>query len=308
VGTVAHDHPHGGSGLRAWLRGDAAGAAEVRPAIVGVVNVTPDSFSDGGRFLDPGAAIAHAERLLEQGADVVEIGGESTRPAGPAYGRGFEAVPDDVQIARVLPVIDVVARRLHARVAIDTTSPDVARAALGAGATIVNDVSCLHRPELARVVGELGAWLVLMHQRPGVSSTYADLFGDVAHEFSSARDRAVAAGVDPRRIVFDPGIGFGKGADDNLRLLAGLARFAELGHPIYVGASRKSFIASAEERATGRSKPPSERLGGTIAACVAAARGGAAALRVHDVAEVVQALAVARAIERFAPSTHVGGG
>jgi dihydropteroate synthase len=307
VGSVAHD-PHGGTGVRAWLRGDAAREGHVRPAIVGVLNVTPDSFSDGGRFLDPSAALAHAARLLEDGADVIEVGGESTRPAGPAYGGGYAPVADDVQRARVLPVIEGLAR-LGARVAIDTTSPVVAAAALAAGATIVSDVSCLKHVELARVVAERRAWLVLMHSRPGAASHYDDLFGEVAHEFSAARDRAVAAGVAPAHVLFDPGLGFGKGPDDNLRLLAGLARFHALGHPIYVGPSRKSFIATAEERAFGRTRPPHERLGGTLAASLRAARAGAAALRVHDVAELAQALAVEAAIEEAGhqderPSQH----
>jgi dihydropteroate synthase len=279
--------------------------------VVAVLNVTPDSFSDGGRFLEPAVALAHAEALLAQGADVIEVGGESTRPPGATYGKGYEPVPDDVQLARVLPVLEPLVRRLGARVAIDTTSPEVVRAALGAGATIVNDVSCLHHLELARVTAAHDAWLVLMHSRPGASTHYDDLFGEIAHEFAAARDRAVGAGVDPLRIVFDPGIGFGKGPDDNFRLLAELGRFADLGHAIYVGASRKSFISVAEERATGRSSPPSRRLGGTIAACLAAVRGGAAALRVHDVAEVVQALAVARAIDAASPAPlrhdHAGG-
>jgi dihydropteroate synthase len=310
VGSATND-PHGGTGLRAWLRANAAGDGPVRPAIVGVLNVTPDSFSDGGRHLEPTAALAQAEAMLAQGADVIEVGGESTRPPGATYGEGFAPVPDEVQLARVLPVIEPLVRRLGARVAIDTTSPEVARGALGAGATIVNDVSCLHHLDLARVTAAHDAWLVLMHSRPGASSQYADLFGEIAHEFAAARDRAVGAGVDPVHIVFDPGIGFGKGPGDNLRLLAELGRFADLGHAIYVGASRKSFIAVAEERETGHASPPSQRLGGTVAACLAAVRGGAAALRVHDVAEVVQALAVGRAIEAAAPARirhdHAGG-
>ncbi len=308
MGVLTYD-PHGGTGLRAWLREGAAGAGPARPAVVGVLNVTPDSFSDGGRFLDPDRAVEQAERLVAEGADVIEVGGESTRPPGATYGEGFAPVPAKVQIARVLPVIARVLS-LGVRVAIDTTSPEVARAAIEAGATIVNDVSCLAHVELARAVGEHEAWLVLMHSRPGAASSYADLFGEVAHEFSAARDRAVGAGVDPRRIAFDPGIGFGKGPDDNLRLLAGLAHFAPLGHPIYVGPSRKAFIGVVSERATGRLPPPSERLGGTIAACIAATHAGAAALRVHDVGPVVQALAVERAIGAagLAPARHPGGG
>jgi dihydropteroate synthase len=151
--------------------------------------------------------------------------------------------------------------------------------------------------ELAEVVARRGAWLVIMHARPGASSSYDDVVGDVAREWGAARDRAVEAGVDPSRIVFDPGIGFGKGAENNFRLIAELDRFASLGHAIYVGPSRKSFIAVAEERAGARRSEPSDRLGGTIAACLLAARSGACAIRVHDVGAVRQALDVAAAIE-----------
>lgn len=268
----------------------------MRPAIVGVVNVTPDSFSDGGRFLDASAANAHAAKLLEDGADVIEIGGESTRPAGAAYGAGYAPIDADTQIARILPVITHVARELRALVAVDTTRVAVAKAALEAGARIVNDVSCLADVELARLVAERDAWLVLMHSRPGAASTYDDVIEDVAREWCAARDRAVAVGVPRERIVMDPGIGFGKGAADNLRLLASVPRLRALGHPVYVGASRKAFIAVAEERAFGVRVAPEGRLGGTLAASLAAARGGAAALRVHEPAPLRQALAVDAAI------------
>ncbi|GAC1527915.1 MAG: hypothetical protein NVS3B10_25460 [Polyangiales bacterium] len=267
-----------------------------RPTLVGVVNVTPDSFSDGGRFLAPRDACAHVDQLLADGADVVEVGGESTRPAGAAYGEGYAPVPASTQIDRIVPVVAHAAGARRALVAVDTTLAEVAEAALDAGAVLVNDVSLGADPALAEVVARRGAWLVLMHARPGASSTYADVLADVAREWSAARDRAVAAGVDPTRIVFDPGIGFGKGLDDNLRLLAGLSHFTALGHPIYVGASRKSFIGGVDARALGAVSAAGDRLGGTIAACLHAVRAGAVALRVHDVRAVRQALDGARAI------------
>ncbi len=295
--------------LRAWVRG-ASGAAEgpVRPAIVGVLNVTPDSFSDGGRYLDVAAASAQAARLLEDGADVLEIGGESTRPAGSVYGAGHVKVDDATQIARILPVITHAARELRALVAVDTTSVVVAEAALEAGAAIVNDVSCLADVALAELVAKRSAWLVLMHSRPGAASAYDDVVEDVAREWSAARDRAVAAGVPRERIVMDPGIGFGKGAADNFRILASIPRFLELGHPVYVGASRKAFIAAAEERAFGVRAASTDRLGGTLAASLLAARFGAAALRVHEPAPLRQALAVESAILGARSATTVASG
>jgi len=284
--------------LRAMFGGVGATLGGVlRPSLVGVVNVTPDSFSDGGRFLDPKAACARVDRLLAEGADAVDIGGESTRPAGPAYGAGFAPVDAKTQIDRILPVISHAARERRALVAVDTTSAEVARAAIEAGACIVNDVSTMKDVALAEVAAKAGAWLVIMHARPGATSTYNDIIEDVSREWSEGRDRAVAAGVDPSRIVFDPGIGFGKGADGNFTLLAQLRRFAALGHRIYVGPSRKSFISLAEERAGATKSAPDDRIGGTIAACMIAWKNGANALRVHDVRAVRQALAVAAAID-----------
>jgi dihydropteroate synthase len=281
-----------GADLRAWVRTGATG----RPAVVGVVNVTPDSFSDGGRYLERDAAFRHVDRLLREGADVIEVGGESTRPPGATYGAGHQPVDEATQLARVLPVIEYAAREHRALVAIDTTLPAVARKALDAGARIVNDVSCLASVELARLCAERGAWLVLMHSRPGAASAYDDVIADVAREWCEARDRAVAVGLERARIVMDPGIGFGKGARDNLRLLASLRGFLSLGHPLYVGPSRKSFIAAAEKAAGLDESTPGDRLGGTLAACLCAARSGASALRVHDVRALRQAFAVELAI------------
>jgi len=292
------DHPSarpkdGPSGcvLGAWRRTAARG-----PAIVGVVNVTPDSFSDGGRFLEPSAAFRQVDRLVREGADVIEIGGESTRPKGTTYGAGYQPIDDATQLARVLPVVEYAAREHRVLVAIDTTLPKVAEGALDKGATIVNDVSCLASVDLARLCAERNAWLVLMHSRPGAASTYNGVIADVAREWSDARDRAVEVGLDPARIVMDPGIGFGKGARDNYRVLADLRAFLDLGHPLYVGPSRKSFIAEAEKLAGLEPSAPDDRIGGTVAACLYAARSGASALRVHDVRALRQALAVEAAI------------
>ncbi|MBI2389146.1 MAG: dihydropteroate synthase [Deltaproteobacteria bacterium] len=309
-------------GLPAWLRhpsslrgresGDRSACWPVghRPVVVGVVNVTPDSFSDGGRFLAPDAARARVDRVLQEGADVVEIGGESTRPAGATYGQGYAPVDAATQIARTAPAIEH-AVRAGARVAIDTTLPEVARAAVDRGATIVNDVSTLADPALARVCAQSGAWLVLMHARPGAATPWSDLFHELVAEWEAARNRAVAEGVPSDRIVMDPGLGFGKGADDNLRLLAGLPRLHPLGHALFVGPSRKAFIGVCEERDGLEKSPPDERIGGSVAACLAAARAGAAVLRVHDVRALRQALAVEGAIAAAsapAAEVHVGEG
>jgi dihydropteroate synthase len=263
---------------------------------MGVLNVTPDSFSDGGRYLAPIDARKRVDELLEEGADIIDIGGESTRP-------GASTVPAADQIERIRHPLIHAARERGVVVSVDTTSPAVARFALSEGATIVNDVSCLADIELGRAVAESGGALVIMHARGSMSSmrgysdapgdAYGDVVADVAREWRAARDRAVASGVAPGEIVFDPGLGYMKNGAHSLELLRRLGEFATLGAPMLVGPSRKSFIA----KATGSSAPPSERLGGTIAACLAAADRGADILRVHDVAEVKQALALHRALE-----------
>jgi dihydropteroate synthase len=261
------------------------------------VNVTPDSFSDGGRFLGAEAARARIDEIVEAGADVIEIGAESTRPAGAVYGDGYTPVDAATQLARATPALEhAVASGLP--VAIDTTDPAVAAHAISIGATIVNDVSTLRDPALARLCADRGAWLVLMHARAGSASAWTDVVAEVGREWSLARDRAVAEGLSRDRILFDPGIGFGKGARHGLELLARLPEFHALGHPIYVGASRKAFIAASEEAAGLPRSVASRRVGGTISACLAAVRAGAAVIRVHDVAEVLQAFAVEEAIAR----------
>jgi dihydropteroate synthase len=262
---------------------------------MGVLNVTPDSFSDGGRYLSADAAKARIDELLQEGADIIDIGGESTRP-------GSSPVPPAEQIERIRHPLVHAARERRAVVSVDTTSPAVARYALSEGASVINDVSCFADVELGRAVAEAGAALVLMHARGSMGQmrgysdapgdAYGDVVADVAREWRAAQGRAIASGVAPHEIVFDPGVGYMKSAAHSLELLRRLAEFAALGAPVLVGPSRKSFIV----KATGDGAPPSERLGGTIAACLAAAEGGADILRVHDVAEVKQALALRRAL------------
>ena len=257
--------------------------------MVGVLNVTPDSFSDGGRFLDPGAAVEHALRMASEGADLVDVGGESTRP-------GALPVPEEEELARVIPVLRALARsRFPVPVSIDTSRAAVARAALDAGAALVNDVRALADPEMARVVAESGLPVVLMHMRgtPGdmrARATYLDLVGEVRAELAAAMARAEAAGVARERIVLDPGIGFAKTAGQSVEILARLPELLSLGRPLLVGPSRKSFIGAL----TGA--PPEERLPGTLAAVAAAVLAGATFIRVHDVAASRQAVQVASAL------------
>ena len=262
---------------------------------MGVLNVTPDSFSDGGHYLEPAAARRRVDDLLEAGADVVDIGGESTRP-------GARPVPPAEQIERIRHPLIHAGRERGTVVSVDTTSPAVARFALSEGAAIVNDVSCLADIELGRAVAEGGGALVLMHARGSMSQmrgysdaprdAYGDIVADVSREWRAAQSRAIECGVAPEHIVFDPGLGYMKNAAHSLELLRRLSEFRALGAPILVGPSRKSFIV----KATSSDAAPAERLGGTIAACLAAADGGADMLRVHDVADVRQALALQRAL------------
>jgi dihydropteroate synthase len=256
---------------------------------MGIVNATPDSFSDGGRFLEPDAAVAHALRLAADGADLVDVGGESTRPGAPP-------VPAEEEIRRVVPVVE----RLRARgfalpISVDTSKAEVARAALAAGADLVNDVRALEDPELARAVAEAGVPVVLMHMRGSPAdmatrATYADVAAEVAEELAASLARAEAAGVSRGRVLLDPGIGFAKAAEHSVEVLARLDVLRALGRPLVVGPSRKSFIG----KITGAA--PAERLPGTLAAVTAAVLAGAEILRVHDVAEARQAALVAAAI------------
>ncbi|HET9592174.1 MAG TPA: dihydropteroate synthase [Solirubrobacterales bacterium] len=254
--------------------------------LMGVVNVTPDSFSDGGLFLDPETAIAHGLELAEAGAEILDVGGESTRP-------GAEPVSEGEEMGRVVPVIQGLQ---GSRISVDTSKAAVAAAALDAGAEIVNDVTALRGdPEMASLCAERDATVVLMHMlgEPRTMQEdprYDDVVAEVKAFLVERLEAAVAAGIDEERVWLDPGIGFGKTAAHNMELLRRLGELRELARPLVVGTSRKSFLGRVD------GSPADQRLGGTIASSVLAAAEGADVLRVHDVAEMRQALAVAAAI------------
>jgi dihydropteroate synthase len=272
--------------------------------LMGIVNVTPDSFSDGGLFLDAGAALAHGLELVEQGAHILDVGGESTRPGAEAVGVGEE-------LRRVVPVVErlvdaVKDTSAQPQVSIDTSKATVARAALQAGATLVNDVSALRAdPEMAGVVADSAAECCLMHmlgeprtmQRGVGGPQYKDVVDDVKAFLEERLAFAVGAGIHERRILLDPGIGFGKTVAHNLALLRRLDELVALGRPIVIGSSRKSFLGRIAADALGAREPvaPDERLPGTIATNVLALERGACVFRVHDVAPVAAALAAAAA-------------
>ncbi len=254
--------------------------------VMGIVNATPDSFSDGGLFLDPDAGLDHALRLVGQGADILDIGGESSRP-------GAEPVSQVEEIARVAPLITSLRARTSVPISIDTVKPGVARAAVGAGASIWNDIAALAAPGAPETAAELGCEVILMHMQ-GEPRTmqaaphYEDVVAEVCAFLLARVEVVLAAGVARDRIWLDPGIGFGKTLAHNLALLAALDRIVALGFPVLLGASRKSFLARLDPAA----KDPAHRLGGSLAAALAGALAGVTAVRVHDVAETVQALRV----------------
>jgi dihydropteroate synthase len=261
-----------------------------RPALVmGVVNVTPDSFSDGGQFLEPAAAVAHAEALVAEGADIIDVGGESTRP-------GAAPVDEQEELRRVIPVISALAGRLKTPVSVDTMKPGVARAALEAGASIVNDVAANREDDaMWRLVAKAGAGYVAVHMRGAPATMHLDpVYGDVVREvevfFTERLKRLNDSGVAAAQVVLDPGIGFGKTAEHNLQLLAGLGRFTRMGRPVMLGVSRKSFIGKLSGR------PENERLPGALACTVLAAEAGVQMFRTHDVAATVGALRMTEAI------------
>ncbi len=260
-----------------------------RPLVMGVVNVTPDSFSDGGQHQTTAAAVAHALALREQGADLLDIGGESTRPGATEVSIGEE-------LERVVPVIEQIRRRSDVAISIDTRHARVAEAALDAGADMLNDVSALrHDPEMRALAARRGAPVILMHMR-GEPRTmqqnpqYDEVVADVARELAEWRDAAVAAGIDASKILVDPGIGFGKTFDHNLELLARTIELAAVA-PVVIGASRKAFIGHLTGREGARA-----RVFGSLAAVAAAHRGGAVMVRVHDVRETVDFVKVLAAI------------
>jgi dihydropteroate synthase len=269
--------------------------------VMGIVNVTPDSFSDGGLFLDAGAAIEHGLQLAGEGADMVDVGGESTRP-------GAEPVGLREELDRVLPVVEGLAERARAshprlQISVDTSKAGVARAALEAGASLINDVSALRADaEMAEVVAGSGARCCLMHMRGTPRTmqqdpTYEDVVDDVRAFLEERLEFAVAAGIERERILLDPGIGFGKTEAHNLQLLRRLDELAAIGQPLLVGTSRKGFLGRILERtaAAVRQDGPSGRLAATIASNVLAYERGASVFRVHDVGPLRDALAVAAA-------------
>ncbi len=257
-----------------------------RPLIMGVLNVTPDSFSDGGQFLQPPAAIEQARRLAAEGADVIDIGAELTRPYG-----GMRPVSLEEERARLEPILPAVAT-IGIPVSIDTIKARVAAWALEAGASIVNDVWGLQRDaDMARVIAEHGVPVVIMHNRE-TADPHIDIIAEVDEFFSRSLEIAWTAGIARDRIVLDPGIGFGKTPEQSMACIAKLEKFRSFGLPLLVGASRKRFIASVMPA------EPTERLGGSLAAHLIAAENGAAIIRTHDVAPTLQALAVAAAIRR----------
>ncbi|HEY3642140.1 MAG TPA: dihydropteroate synthase [Xanthobacteraceae bacterium] len=255
-----------------------------RPIVMGILNVTPDSFSDGGRFLDPAAAIEHARRMVAEGADIIDVGAESTRPYGTAT-----PVSLSEEVRRLEPVLAAVAG-LGVPVSIDTMKAPVAASALAAGASIVNDVWGLQcDPDMAGVVARHGVPVIVMHNRE-TADPAIDIMADIAAFFARSLDLAARAGISDDRIVLDPGIGFGKTPEQSLTALARLDQLKAFGLPLLVGASRKRFIDKVSPA------PPDRRLGGSLAAHLLAVAGGARIIRAHDVAETVQALKVAAAI------------
>jgi dihydropteroate synthase len=280
--------------MLSWRLGDRTFDVSSRTLVMGILNVTPDSFSDGGRYLDPAAAIARGRELLAAGADLIDVGAESTRP-------GSTPVPAAEQIRRLAPVLEGLA---DAVISVDTASAEVAADALRRGARAVNDVTALGDPGMAAVVARADAGLVLMHMRGTPATMQADpRYDDVVAEVAAfLRHRmvvATGAGVAPEAIALDPGIGFGKRIEHSLALLAATATLAALGRPVLVGASRKSFLATL----TGVERPE-ERLEGSLAAAAIAAFEGARVLRVHDVAATVKVVRVADAARAARRSTR----
>ncbi|MGH7254252.1 MAG: dihydropteroate synthase [Nitrospirales bacterium] len=268
-------------------------ALHSRPLIMGVVNVTPDSFSDGGRYLEPSAAVAHAETLVAEGADLLDIGAESSRP-------GAEPVGQEEELRRLLPVVTEVCRRLSVPVSVDTVKAEVAKQALEAGAHLINDITALRGdPKMAEVVARSGAGLVLMHMQ-GTPATmqrapaYVDVLGEIRQYLAERMAVAEQAGIDRKHILLDPGIGFGKNPDHNLEILGRLDALLDLGRPLLVGVSRKAFIGQILGRAV------DQRLFGTAGAVAVAVWRGARVLRVHEVRAMREVARVAAAIAAHA--------
>ncbi|MBP1648837.1 MAG: Dihydropteroate synthase [Bacteroidetes bacterium] len=267
-----------------------------RSYIMGVLNVTPDSFYDSGRHFDVQRALDHALAMVEEGADIIDVGGESTRPRGSAYGVGAIEVPAEEELRRVLPVVEQLVRATDIPISVDTYKSEVAREVLKAGASMINDISGFRfDPLMAEAIGGAGGSAVIMHTsgKPDVMqqrTSYQDLFGEIRAYLQEGIFLGVAAGV--RQILLDPGIGFGKTSEDNFRLVAGLGKFKDLGYPLLVGVSRKSFIGKPLDL------PVECRLEGSLAALTGAILNGASVVRVHDVMESKRAAVIADALRR----------
>lgn len=269
------------------------------PLIMGVINVTPDSFSDGGRYFSANKAVEHGEQLIRQGAHILDIGGESTRPFS-------DPVSEDEQIRRVVPVIKILAQQVTVPISIDTTSAAVAKAALDAGASIINDISSLHADEaMGRLAAQANVPLILMHmqgtpENMQIDPRYKDLIGDIKSFFKRAITRAKAAGVKKSQIIIDPGIGFGKTVVHNLALIQQIDAFHSLNHPILVGHSRKAFIRKTINPSSKKDLSPDHPLVeiGTQAVVYALATKGVHIIRVHNVANTVATLKMVDALER----------
>jgi dihydropteroate synthase len=287
--------------LLPWRAGGFELTCGPRTLVMGILNVTPDSFSDGGRFLDAGAAVAQGLRMIGDGADLIDVGGESTRP-------GAAPVDGDEEAARIMPVIrELVAGAPTVPISVDTRKAAVARAAIDAGASIVNDVSGGFERQLLDLVGAAGAGFVVMHMR-GTPATmqafarYEDVVADVRSELALRYAAAREAGIEPERIVLDPGIGFAKTAGQSLVLMRAIRAFAELGRPLLVGPSRKSFIGKVLGGAD-----VGDRLEGTLAAVAWLAASGVQIVRVHDVKEAVRVCRTVEAIRDAEPGHEPGG-
>jgi dihydropteroate synthase len=281
--------------MQEWHLPNRVLSLDGRALVMGIVNVTPDSFSDGGRYANPAAAVAHALELVRQGADLLDIGGESSRP-------GAEPVPEDEELRRVLPVVRELAARTNIPISVDTTKAAVADACLAAGAHVVNDISALRGdPDLAGVVVARRAGVVLMHMR-GTPQTmqddprYDDVTAEVCRFLEERLQAAAAAGIEAGRVVLDPGIGFGKRTAHNLELLARLGAVRALGRPVLLGVSRKGFLG----RVLGRDGVEERLIGSLAVACHAVALKTAQVIRTHDVRETHDAMTLLAAIEQHA--------
>ncbi|MDP6437768.1 MAG: dihydropteroate synthase [Gammaproteobacteria bacterium] len=260
--------------------------------VMGILNVTPDSFSDGGLFLSPGAAVERALQMAAEGADIIDVGGESTRP-------GAQAVSVTEELERVVPVIEAICRETPVPVSVDTSKPEVMQAAANAGAAMLNDVYALTADAALATAAELGLPVCLMHMqgKPGTMQdepAYKDVINEVLEFLQTRAASCIKSGIDPQQIVIDPGFGFGKTLEHNLELLAGLDRFAATGFAVLAGLSRKSMIAKLMGA---RGSGPESRVGGSVTLALYAARKGAHIVRVHDVQQTVEALEIARALQ-----------